>query len=75
MAKAPTSIKIPDTTQERISKLVKRTGMAKHAVILRLLNLGLAEAEADWQVLFSEKAGVEGAEEGALFGLAEACSP
>ena len=50
------TLKVPNDSVERISKLVKNTGITRHNLLLRLVNLGLTQAESDVTALLSPAA-------------------
>jgi len=50
------SIKMPEAPLERVNKLVKSTGITRHNLLLRLINLGLSQAEIDVTALLSPAA-------------------
>lgn len=52
----PVSIKMPPEQSERVARLVKKSGITRHNLLLRIINLGLAQAEDDLTVLLSGKA-------------------
>jgi hypothetical protein len=51
-----TTVKLSDKTLDDIARLVERTGISRHGILIRLINLGLAQARRDWQALFTEEA-------------------
>lgn len=53
---APISLKVSAETAERLARLVKKTKINRHNILLRLVNYGLAAAEADPRILLSEDA-------------------
>lgn len=52
----PVSIKMPGEQADRVNKLVKKTGITRHNLLLRLINLGLEQVEKDLTALFSDTA-------------------
>jgi hypothetical protein len=50
------TIKPSEAAQKRVADLVKKTGITRHNILLRLINLGLGMVEKDRDNLFTPEA-------------------